>query len=173
MTVLVERLYERADLSSISMNQVFFNNLETCFVQAYSIHQTIIAIWIQIIRPDKALLPRSRYSKRPHTGHDVANGLARFEEVCKPLVLALQPTIPEDLAVVEAEDRAAFPHLGLHVIFAGKDFVVEHAEFVLGAEGLGFIDDGADAGAFGEDDGADEMAVGELFFTEVQMCCRC
>lgn len=56
---------------------------------------------------------------------------------------------------------------------ASDDFEVEDAVFVVGIQGVGFVDDGADGGVFVEDYLADEGFVGEVGVAEVYLgCCR-
>lgn len=54
---------------------------------------------------------------------------------------------------------------------AGDDFKVEDAVFVVGVEGVGFVDDGADGRVFVEDYLADEGFVGKVGVAEVYLCC--
>ena len=84
-------------------------------------------------------------------------------------MLRAQPTVPKHLGVVEAENGARFFRFDEEIMVPRNDFKVEDAEFVVGVEGVGFVDDGADGGVFVEDDLADEGFVGEVGLAEVYL----
>lgn len=61
----------------------------------------------------------------------------------------------------------------IHVWVAGEELVGEGAVFVLSADFVGFVDDGADRGIFVEEDGADQVFVREILVAEVEVGLRC
>ena len=60
----------------------------------------------------------------------------------------------------------------VHVRVAGEELVAEGAEFVLVADPVDFVDDGADGGVFVEEDGGNQVFVREVLVAEIQMGLR-
>lgn len=59
--------------------------------------------------------------------------------------------------------------LDVQVRVAGEELVAEGAVFVLLADFVGFVDDGADGGVFVQEDGGDEVFVVEVLVAEVEV----
>lgn len=59
--------------------------------------------------------------------------------------------------------------LDVQVRVAGEELVAEGAVFVLLADFVGFVDDGADGGVFVQEDGGDEVSVVEVLVAEVEV----
>lgn len=82
----------------------------------------------------------------------------------------VEPAVPVDLAVVEAEDAVLLADLDEHVVRAGQNLVCEGAVHRCGGvvvDGGRFVDHGSHAGVFVEEDGGDEVFVGEVGSAEV------
>ncbi len=103
--------------------------------------QVVRAAWVQVIRMHNDSPACGGYSERPDAGHHVAHNLVGPEELhqpasasarhrscvnsvvtqaavrlpraCVPLVLVLQPRVPVNLSIVQAEDGAVLAHLRL------------------------------------------------------------
>ena len=87
-------------------------------------------------------------------------------------MLGVEPAVPIHLGVVEPEGAILGVDFDPHVRVAGKELVAEGAVFVLVADLVGFVDDGADGGVFVHEDGGDEVSVWEELLAEVQMGLR-
>ena len=59
--------------------------------------------------------------------------------------------------------------LDVQVRVAGEELVAEGAVFVLLADLVGFVDDGADGGVLVQEDGGDEVFVVEVLVAEVEV----
>ena len=70
-------------------------------------------------------------------------------------MLRVEPAVPVHLGVVETERAVLGVGFDIHVRVAGEELVAEGAVFVLVADLVGFVDDGADGGVFVEQDGGD------------------
>ena len=141
----------------------------THLVPLNCILQTGKTVRVQIVGPHKDILLPRRHRERPHARHDVAHRVPGPEPVDQPPVLRVEPAVPVHLRVVETERAAFLVDLDLHVRVAGEELVAEGAVFVRLADVVGLVDDGADGGVFVEDDGGDEVFVGEVFVAEVQV----
>lgn len=82
-------------------------------------------------------------------------------------MLRIEPRIPIYFAVVEAEYTILFADLDVHVIWAGQNLVPECPVGGRGADVVGFVDYGAHGGVFVDEDGRDEVLVGEVGGAEV------
>ena len=82
-------------------------------------------------------------------------------------MLRVEPAVPVHLRVIEAEPAVFLVDLDVQVRVAGEEFVAEGAVFVGLADFVGLVDDGADGGVFVEDDGGEEVFVGEVIVAEV------
>ena len=138
-------------------------------VPSNRIGQTRITVRIQIVGPHKHLLLPGRHGERSHAGHDIADGLPRPELVDEAPVLGVEPAVPVDLGVVEAEAAVLLVDLNVQVGVAGEELVAEGAVFVLLADFVRLVDDGADDGVFVEEDGGDEVFVWEVLLAEVEV----
>ena len=132
----------------------------TYLIPPHRIGQTRKAVRIQIIGPDKDVLLPRRHGERPHAGHNVADGVAGRERLDQTPVLRVEPTVPVDLCVVEAEAAVLLVDLDVQVRVAGEELVAEGAVFVFFADLVGFVDDGADGRILVEEDGGEEVFVG-------------
>ena len=84
-------------------------------------------------------------------------------------MLRVEPAVPVHFRVVEAEPAVFLVDLDVHVRVAGEEFVAEGAVLVCLADFVRLVDNGADGGVLVEDDGGDEVFVGEVFVAEVQV----
>ena len=87
-------------------------------------------------------------------------------------MLRVKPAIPVHFAVVEAEYAVFLPNLDVHVVWAGEDLVGECAIYGGGGVvvyGGCFVNHGADAGVFVEEDAGDEGLVGEILGAQIQV----
>ena len=82
-------------------------------------------------------------------------------------MLRVEPAVPVHLGVIEAEGAVFLVDLDVEVRVAGEEFVAEGAVFVGLADFVRLVDDGADGGVLVEEDGGDEVFVGEVFVAEV------
>ncbi len=85
-------------------------------------------------------------------------------------MLCLELAVPIDLGVVELEDAVALGDLDVEVVWAGQHLVLEGPELGLGADIIDLINHGPDLGVLVEDDLCDEVLVGDIVFSEVEMC---
>lgn len=70
-------------------------------------------------------------------------------------MLGVEPAVPVHFGVVETEAAVLLVDLDVHVRVAGEELVAEGAVFVLLADFVRFVDDGADGGVFVEEDRGD------------------
>lgn len=84
-------------------------------------------------------------------------------------MLGVEAAVPVDLGVIEAEAAVLLVDLDVQVRVAGEELVAEGAVGVPVADFVGFVDDGADGGVLVEEDGGDEVFVGEVLVAEVQV----
>lgn len=131
--------------------------------------ETLEALGVLIVGPDKDVLLAGGHGERPNAGHDVAHDLARLEDVDEPAVLRLELAVPVDLGVVELEGAVALGDLDVQVVGAGQDFVLERPELGVGADIVDLVDDGLDLGVLIEQDLGYEVLVGEIVITKVEM----
>lgn len=131
--------------------------------------EVLVALGVHIIRVDEhALLPRGD-GERPDARHDVAHDLPRLEAAHEARVLGLELRVPVDLCVVEGEDAVVLLDLDVEVVGAVEDLVAEGAELGLGADVVDLVDDGLEAGDFVEDDVGDDLFVGEVLVSQVEV----
>ena len=97
-------------------------------------------------------------------------------------MLGVEAAVPVDLCVIEAEAAVLLVDFDVQVRVAGEELVAEGAVGVSVADPVGLVDDGADGGVLVEEDGGDEVFVGEVLVAEVQvgwrvvsgrLVCRC
>ncbi len=93
-------------------------------------------------------------------------------------MLGVEPAVPVDLGVVEAEDAVLLVDFDVEIRVAGEELVGEGAVGVfmgvfVGADAVGFVDDGADGGVLVEEDGGEEVLVGEEGVAEVEVGWGC
>lgn len=141
----------------------------THLIPSHRILQTRKTVRVQIIRPHKHPLPPGRHGERPHAGHDIADGFPRPELLDQPSVLGVEPAVPVHLGIVEPEPAVLLVDLDVKVWVAGEELVAEGAVFVLLAHFVRFVDHGADGGVFVEQDGGEEVFVGEVLVAEVEV----
>lgn len=84
-------------------------------------------------------------------------------------MLGVQPAVPVDLRVVEAEGAVFFADLDVEVVDAGEELVAEGAEYGFVADVVDFVDYGADRGVLVHEDFSDEVLVGEVGFADVKV----
>ena len=84
-------------------------------------------------------------------------------------MLGVETAVPVHLGVVEPEPAVLLLDLDVQVRVAGEELVAEGAVFVLLADFVGFVDDGADCGVLVEEDGGDEVFVVEVLVAEVEV----
>lgn len=140
---------------------------QTHLVPLDRILQTGETVRIQIVGPHEDILLPRRHGERAHARHDVADRVPGPEQVDQPPVLRVEPAVPVHFGVIEAEPAVFLVDLDVQVRVAGEEFVAEGAVRVGLADFVGLVDDGADGGVFVEEDGGDEVFVGEVFVAEV------
>ena len=86
-------------------------------------------------------------------------------------MLWLELRVPVDLCVVKGEDAVVLLDLNVEVVRSGEDLVAEGAELGLGADVVDLVDDGLEAGDLVEDDVRDDLFVGEVLVSQVQVDC--
>ena len=84
-------------------------------------------------------------------------------------MLGVETAVPVHLGVVEAEPAVFLVDLDVQVRVAGEELVAEGAVFVLLADFVGFVDDGADGGVLVQEDSGDEVFVVEVLVAEVEV----
>lgn len=84
-------------------------------------------------------------------------------------MLGLELRVPVDLCVVKGEDAVVLLDLDVEVIRAGEDLVAEGAELGLGADVVDLVDDRLEAGDLVKDDVRDDLFVGEVLVSQVQV----
>ena len=84
-------------------------------------------------------------------------------------MLGIEAAVPVDFGVVEAEATVLLVELDVQIGVAGEELVAKSAVGGLIADHVGFVDDGADGGVFVEEDGGDEVFVGEVLLAEVEV----
>lgn len=84
-------------------------------------------------------------------------------------MLGVQPAVPVDLRVVEAEGAVFLADLDVEVVDAGEELIAEGAKLGLIADVVDFVDYGADGGVFVHEYFGDEVLVGEVGFADVKM----
>lgn len=131
--------------------------------------ETLEALGVLVVGPDKDVLLARGHGEGPDAGHDVAHDLARLENVDQPAVLRLQLAVPVDFGVVKLEDAVALGDLDVEVVGPGQDFVLECPELGLGADVVDLVDDGLDLRVLVEDNLCDEVLVGQIVVPEVEM----
>lgn len=68
-------------------------------------------------------------------------------------MLGVEAAVPVHFGVVETKSAISLVDFNLHVWVAGEELVIEGAVFVLFADFVDFVDDGADRRVFVEEDG--------------------
>jgi hypothetical protein len=108
--------------------------------------QCFITFGIQIIRIDENTLFPCWNSKRSDSSHNVTNYFSRLKYFNQSLVFSLKTSVPVHFRIVEFENTVAFAKFNVHVIWTGKNFIVERSEFGGCAYTVDFVDDGCDFG---------------------------
>lgn len=140
-----------------------------CLVPLDRLVEVPVALGVHVIRVDKHALPPRGDGERPDAGHDVAHDLPRLEAAHEAGVLGLELRVPVDLCVVEGEDAVVLLDLDVEVVGALEDLVAEGAELGLCADVVDLVDDGLEARDLVEDDVGDDLFVGEVLVSQVEV----
>ena len=114
--------------------------MKTDLVTIDSLHHCGIAVWIQIIGPDKHTLLPSWDREGSYACHNITHHFSGFEGVHKSLVLRLQSTVPVNLRIIELEYTILFAELNIHVVRAGKYFVSKSSKLGMRSYVVDFVD---------------------------------
>lgn len=136
-------------------------------------HQAVIALRVQIISPYPNPLLRRWQSEWPYSSHDVADCFSRIELGHQATVLGAQSSVPIHFRVIELEDTVLLPHLHIHVVRTRKHLVSKGPEFVVFADVVNFVDDGAYDWIFVHQNRSNERFVGKVLVAEIEMGLRC
>ena len=93
--------------------------------------ETLDALGVLVVGPNKDALLARGHGKGPDAGHDIAHDLARLEHADEPPVLRLELGVPVDLGVVKLEDAVALADLHVQIVRPGQDFVLKSPELGL------------------------------------------
>ena len=127
------------------------------------------AVGVEVVGPHEDALLAGGDGEGADAGHDVADHVAGLEHGDQPAVLGVEPRVPVDLCVVEAEGALLLLDLDVEVVGAGEDLVGEGAEGGRLADHVDFVDHGFDGGVFVHEDLRDEGFVGEVGFADVEV----
>ena len=61
----------------------------TYLVSRYSVFQTGVAVWVEVVGPDEYPFLAGRTGEWSNAGHDVADNFSRLEGIHKPFMLCL------------------------------------------------------------------------------------
>lgn len=142
------------------------------FVAYDSVVQSFVAVGVQVVGPDEDFVLSSWDGKGPYAGHGVTDDFSLLELGDQPCVLGAQPAVPVHVCVVEAELAVIFLRDDVQVFVAGYDLQGEGSEFVFGAYVVEFVDDGFDSGVLVHDYRGDEILIGEILVSEVEVSCQ-
>ena len=84
-------------------------------------------------------------------------------------MFGVQPAVPVDLRVVEAECAVFLADFDVEVVDAGEELVAEGAEFGFVPDVVDFVDYGADGGVLVHEDFGDEVFEREVGFADVEV----
>lgn len=141
----------------------------THLVQLDVLLQALVALGIQVVRPDKHPLLPGRHRKRTDPSHNIRDGLPRTELAENPLVLIAESCVPIHLREIELERTPTLVHLDLGVCRSCEHLHGKCAELGLGADVFDFVDDGGDAWVLVDYDRRDQVLIGSVLGTEVEV----
>lgn len=98
---------------------------------------------IQIVSPDERVLSAGWYGKWSNSGHDIADGLSRFEHFDKSFVLRTEASVPIDFGVIEPENAIRLSNFDLERRVSSQQLILECSKFVLRSDGINLVDHGA------------------------------
>ena len=84
-------------------------------------------------------------------------------------MLGFEPTVPVDFRIVECIRAVLFMDLNTHVWVTSEDLVAESPVLALFANFVNFVDHGTDIGVFVQKDIGDQLSVGKITFSQIQM----
>lgn len=141
----------------------------THLVQLDVLLQALVALGVQIVRPDKHPLLPGRHRKWTDPSHNIRDGLPRTKLTENPLVLITESCVPIHLREIEPERTPTLVHFDLGICRSCEHLHGKRAELGLGADVFDFVDDGGDAWVLVYYDGRDQVLIGGVLGTEVEV----
>lgn len=86
-------------------------------------------------------------------------------------MLGVELAVPVYFGVVEFEDTAGLAYLNVQIIRTPEDFVGKSSELVLRANVVDLVDDGLDVRVLVKEDLGDDVFVGQVLISDIEMGC--